>query len=452
MTHKRLSELHPADVADILEQLDPQQRTAVFDHLDKQQAAETFSELEDEYQTDMIDDLSEHDAAGLLAQMEPDDAADILGDLPYDKAEKLLWLMGVSDERRIRSLLGYKDKSAGGIMTPEFVALPETVTVSAAIEHIRALDEDHGSVHYVYTLDASGQLIGAFSLRDLVLAEPETQIGDIAERDLITVTPELDQEEVAELISKYDLLAIPVVDESKKPLGIVTVDDAMDVMEEEHSEDLAIVGAGNLNKEGESQGLGSLLLWLLRKELWFIIWAILAILLAMSGSIGLLLPALLFAPLVLLVTGDIVSYAMTDLLEYGSSDKEPSGKQLLLRNLGASILVAVVIGALGAAFFGAIGQLGNGGFLIGTLGLAENVRVYLLLGFLPALLSIFVIVLLSVLVTVIARHRLEKDKPLSVLPATLVMMALGLIFQFGLTSLFTLSPLIDLVSRFALFQ
>jgi CBS domain-containing protein/sporulation protein YlmC with PRC-barrel domain len=236
VSHKRLHELHPADIADILEQLDPQQRARVFDHLDSKDAAEAVAELEDEFQSDLIDDMSERRASELLAQMEPDDAADILGDLPYEKAEKLLWLMGVSDERRIRSLLGYKENTAGGIMTTQYVSANESQTVQKTIEDVRASSDDYESVHYIYVVKADGSLLGTVSLRKLVLAEGSEELGAIATQEkMITVTPETDEQEVAALISKYDILAIPVIDEeSQRLLGIVTIDDAFEVYEEEH--------------------------------------------------------------------------------------------------------------------------------------------------------------------------------------------------------------------------
>jgi CBS domain-containing protein/sporulation protein YlmC with PRC-barrel domain len=243
VAHKRLHDLHPADVADILEQLEPQQRSKVFEQLDASQAADTIAELEDEYQTDLIDDLNESDASSLLANMDPDDAADIIGDLPYEKAEKLLRLMGVHDSKRIRALLGYKDDTAGGVMTPEFVAVPEDATVRQAVEEIRQASDELETVHYVYTIDDTGRLTGALSMRALVLAEPETPVNEIATHEMIVVHPDDDQEQVADAISKYNLLAIPVVDENEVLLGIVTVDDALEVMEEEHEEDLHHVGA-----------------------------------------------------------------------------------------------------------------------------------------------------------------------------------------------------------------
>lgn len=237
VTHKRLDELHPADVADILEQLDPQQRANVFKHLDDAQATEAISEMEDEYQADFIEDLDEARAAGLLGNMDPDDAADIVRDLPYEKAETLLRLMGVEDATEIRRLLGYKDGTAGGMMTTQYVAVPETYTVGETIEVLRELDEDHPTVHYVYVLDEYDKLVGVLSLRTLVLTDDSTLIEDVAYEDILSVAPDETEEDVAADIFKYDIPAMPVVDEHGILLGIVTVDDAWDAIEEDVSGD-----------------------------------------------------------------------------------------------------------------------------------------------------------------------------------------------------------------------
>jgi len=232
ISHKRLNEIHPADVADILETLEPEQRSRVFKHLDKEAAADTLSELEDEMQADVIEDIEEGHASDLLAEMAPDDAADIIKDLDHNKAERLLRLMGVEDSDMIRSLLGYHDETAGGLMTPEFIAVLETGTVDDAINAIRAEDEDRESLLYLYLVDESGRLTGLVSLRNLLRKQGSTPLADIATRDLITVTPEIDQETVADAVSKYNLLAIPVVDDKGVLLGVVTVDDAMEVMQD----------------------------------------------------------------------------------------------------------------------------------------------------------------------------------------------------------------------------
>ncbi|MCI9495323.1 MAG: CBS domain-containing protein [Adlercreutzia mucosicola] len=237
VTHRRLDELHPADVADILEQLDPQQRASVFEHLDDARATEAISEMEDEYQAEFIDDLPDARAAELIGNMDPDDAADIVRDLPYEKAETLLRLMGVEDAAEIRRLLGYKDGTAGGMMTTQFVAVPRTYTVGDTIEVLRALPEDHPTVHYVYVTDEYGKLLGVNSLRTLVLFNADRLMGDIMYDEIISCLPSEEEEDVAADIFKYDIPAMPVVDEHGTLLGIVTTDDAWDAIEDDVASD-----------------------------------------------------------------------------------------------------------------------------------------------------------------------------------------------------------------------
>ena len=246
VTHKRLDELHPADVADILEQLDPQQRANVFQHLDDAQATEAISEMEDEYQADFIEDLDEARAAGLLGSMDPDDAADIVRDLSYEKAETLLRLLGAEDASEIRRLLGYKDGTAGGMMTTQFVAVESDATVSETIEVLRDLPEDHPTVHYVYVTDEYEKLIGLLSLRTLVLTSGDTVVSEVMHDDVISVTPDETEEDVAADIFKYDIPAMPVVDEHGALLGIVTVDDAWDAIEDDVSGDKAKASVGKV--------------------------------------------------------------------------------------------------------------------------------------------------------------------------------------------------------------
>jgi Mg/Co/Ni transporter MgtE len=237
VTHRRLDELHPADVADILEQLDPKQRASVFAHLDEAQLSEAISEMDDEMQLDFLDDLDEATAAQVIGNMDPDDAADIVRDLTYEKAEKLLRLMGVDDATEIRALLGYKDGTAGGMMTTKFVQVGLTDTVHEVVETLRELPEDFPTVHYVYVADDYGKLKGVASLRTLVLALDDAQMQDIIYTDLITATPDETEDDVVADIFKYDIPAMPVVDEAGRMLGIVTTDDAWDAIEEDVSAD-----------------------------------------------------------------------------------------------------------------------------------------------------------------------------------------------------------------------
>jgi Mg/Co/Ni transporter MgtE len=140
--------------------------------------------------------------------------------------------MGVEDSNMIRSLLGYHDETAGGLMTPEFTSAPQHATVKEAVDAIRAEDEDRESMYYLYLVDEDGKLTGSVSLRELLVHKGKTPLAEFATRDMITLTPDIDQETVADMMSKYNLLAIPVVDDDGILLGVVTVDDAMEVMQD----------------------------------------------------------------------------------------------------------------------------------------------------------------------------------------------------------------------------
>jgi Mg2+ transporter MgtE len=340
VTHKRLHELHPADVADILEKLAPAQRARVFDHLNNEQAADTISELDDELQADVIDDLSERRASALLAEMDPDDAADIVADLPYDKAEALLRLMGVKESSAIRSLLGYKEKTAGGIMTPEVTTVTEDMTVEQVINQLRAESGEHESIYYVYVVEGDKRLAGVISLRDLLLAAPDVTIESIAKRDLFVAHVDDDQEDVAEQMAKYDLLALPVTDETGKLLGIVTVDDALDVLEEESAEDLALATGRPDSRVAE---IGS---WLGGATGWITAWVV-------AGLIGggalayfrswdsTFVVAVLFVPLVMRVSDQIATHSLGLLI-----DPRDEGRKRTLARLGVDLAAGVSLGAI----------------------------------------------------------------------------------------------------------
>ncbi|MRS12606.1 MAG: CBS domain-containing protein [Actinobacteria bacterium] len=377
VTHKRLHELHPADVADVLEQLGPTQRARVFEHLDNAQAAETISELEDELQADLIDDLGDQRASDILEEMDPDDAADIIGDLPYDKAEALLRLMGVKEERAIRSLLGYREKTAGGIMTPEVTTVTETMTVQEVIDYLRTGAAEHESIYYIYVVESGRRLEGVISLRDLVMSDPSTPVAALVEHEVITVGPDDDQELVAETMSKYDLLALPVVDETGKLLGIVTVDDALDVLEEESAEDLAIA-TGSAHEAGR---LASASWLLLRRSWWAVIWAV-VLLGAIGGTaryeewlrkgleagqssdlkiasgLGLLVWAAMLLPIVLRVAEDVSSRAMAELISGSDTDERLSLPRRLARESVLGLAIGAGAAVLAFAFVYVL-QLGN---------------------------------------------------------------------------------------------
>ena len=228
--HAKLALLHPADIADIVEEMTADERIAVFQQLDIETAAEALQEVEPEMQAAIVSDLPEERAADILEEMDPDEAADLLQDLPEERRDELVELMDKEEAHDVEELLTHQEDSAGGIMTTDFVALAKELTAAQAIDELRTKKPDPQLTYYLYVVDGDGKLEGVLSLRDLVVAAPETKVSEIMDPNVLKVDAETPKEEVAALIAKYDLLAMPVVDARKKLLGTVTVDDVVEFM------------------------------------------------------------------------------------------------------------------------------------------------------------------------------------------------------------------------------
>jgi CBS domain-containing protein/sporulation protein YlmC with PRC-barrel domain len=228
--HAKLALLHPADIADVVEEMTADERVAVFQQLDLETAAEALQEVEPEVQAAIVTDLPEERAADILEEMDPDEAADLLQDLPEERREELVELMEKEEAQDVEELLTHSETSAGGIMTTDFVALSGELTAAQAIDELRAKKPDPELTYYLYVVDADGKLEGVLSLRDLVVASPETKVKDLMDPNVLKVDAETPKEEVASLIAKYDLLALPVVDARRRLLGTVTVDDVVELM------------------------------------------------------------------------------------------------------------------------------------------------------------------------------------------------------------------------------
>jgi magnesium transporter len=223
-----VSELHPADIAEIISQVSHKEGATFFKGLDVETAAEALSELQPDVQAAIITGMETEKAADIIEEMPPDEAADVLSDLPTAKAKEILESIEKEEAEDIQELLSHEEDTAGGLMTNEFIAYLTETKVKDAIMKFRRDAEEVETVYYIYVIEANGKLIGAVSLRDLLLAGPDARLTDIMETKLKTVTPDTDEMEVAEIISKYNLLALPVVDTEGFLLGIVAVDDVID--------------------------------------------------------------------------------------------------------------------------------------------------------------------------------------------------------------------------------
>ncbi|KAF0146276.1 MAG: MgtE integral membrane protein [Nitrospirae bacterium] len=225
-----MSELHPADLAAIISQVSHKEGATFIKDLDVETAAEMLSELEPDAQAAIITGMDTEKAADIIEEMPPDEAADVLSDLPAGKAQEILGNLEKEDAEDIQELLGHEEDTAGGIMTNEYIAYSPEMTVKEASERFRVNAREVETVYYIYVLDKDEKLVGVTSLRELLLAEPDSILADIMETNLKTVSPGEDEMVAAGIISKYNLLALPVVDEDGYMHGIVTVDDIIDIL------------------------------------------------------------------------------------------------------------------------------------------------------------------------------------------------------------------------------
>ena len=236
-----LEEAHPTDVAQIIQELPvPQQRT-VFRLLSRERAGVVLHEIDDQTLLELVRALDEVELSGILDRMPADNAAEVVDELSEEQAEKVLDLMKEEQAEEVQELLEYGEKTAGRIMSPEFVAVHEEMSVAQAIDHVRkSASAEH--IFHLYVVDDHDHLVGVVPFRRLITADPATPVRLIRQEDVVSVTPETDQEEVAKMVTRYNLLAIPVVDRNRRLLGTITVDDVIDVIHEEATEDIQRFG------------------------------------------------------------------------------------------------------------------------------------------------------------------------------------------------------------------
>jgi CBS domain-containing protein len=228
----KLARLHPVEIARLAEALSYHHGSEVVESLDDETAAETLEEMPAESQARILSDMDQERAADILEWMSPDEAADVLGDLPEDKAEELLGLMEHDEQADVVELLPYEDDTAGGLMTTEFVTLPRALTVGEALARLREMAETPNMIYYLYVVEKeeSWKLLGVIALRSLILADPSMPLEEVMRTEFQQADPEEPAKEVAQRIAEYNLLALPVIDESGDILGIITVDDAMEIL------------------------------------------------------------------------------------------------------------------------------------------------------------------------------------------------------------------------------
>lgn len=343
--------LHSADAAEVLSGLDMDDGAAVLVRMVPRQAARALLEMEEVLQVEIAARLRAGQLHDLLASMPVDEAVDLLRDVPEEKRLLLLRLFEREEAGELEKLLAYGDRSAGGLMTPDFVAVSPRATAEEVIEKLRAVDPDVETIYYVYVVSDDGVLEGVLSLRELILSPPGRLVEQMMSSDPISVRPDEDQERVAEVISKYDLLAAPVTDAEGGMMGIVTVDDVMDVIGDEVEEDLMkFAGATGLEDErprGLLSDLG-------RRLPWFLVAVVVEVLVA-GGILKLYSPILeksivliFFIPLLVTMGGNVAVQSSTiiaRMLTTGKPIKRQTIKEVS-REVGWGVLVGVVAGGI----------------------------------------------------------------------------------------------------------
>jgi len=226
----RLSKLHPADIADIVEELAPAEREAVFETLDEEVAAETLEELDPKLQVSVLSSLDSDRAADIVEEMDPDAAADVLGDMPPEATEEILTEMQPEERAEVAELMTFEEDTAAGRMTTEYMALRASAKVSDAIDMLRKFEGGVESVSTIYIIGDREKLLGHVSLAKIVLATPETPLMMLSTGHMPTIHPGADEKEVAELFDKYNLLTLPVIDEEGILTGVITADDVINML------------------------------------------------------------------------------------------------------------------------------------------------------------------------------------------------------------------------------
>jgi magnesium transporter len=230
LEYERLSKLHPADIADILEELAPAERGAVFESLDEEVAADALEEIDPKMQVELMRSIDSDKAADIVEEMEPDAAADLLGDLPQETSDEILEEMEPEERQEVAELLTFKENTAAGRMTTEYIAVPPQATVADAILKLRSFTGEPELISTIYLIHPGGKLAGAVPLVSLVLASPETQLSTLSPEHVASCEADVSEKEVAEMFDKYNLLTLPVIDKEGSLAGVVTADDVISML------------------------------------------------------------------------------------------------------------------------------------------------------------------------------------------------------------------------------
>lgn len=350
---QRLQSLHPADIAELIMDLDVHEQQLILSALPDELAGDILAEFDSEDREEILDALDSDSISRYVTSLPADDATDILSELDQEKADEVLHDLPPEDSKEINQLLQYDDDSASGIMDPELVSVPETWRISQVLHALRSVDNDE-PIYYVYVVDHANHLVGTVTLQKLLSVDESRPIGSIMNRHLVTVTPDTDQEDVALLVQKYDLMAIPVVDEDNKLCGRITVDDIIDVIEDETTEDFFRL-AGALRWDEDTRSI-------VRAAYQRLPWLVVALVGSLAGaalqrfygnSLGKEIFTL-FAPFVIVIAamgGNIGIQSCTTIVRgLATGDIEHNVRGAILREMTIGLLVGITCAIISGSF------------------------------------------------------------------------------------------------------
>src|SRR5450756_1019140 len=375
--------LHSADAAEVLFNLDMDEEVEVLVGMEPRSAAHALLEMEEDHQVEVASKLRTGKLHDLLERMPVDEAVDLLGDIPKEQRLTLLRLFGREEAGEFAELLSYSDDSAGGLMTTDYVSVSPGATAEEVIEQLRAVDPEVETIYYVYVVDDNGKLDGVLSLRELITSPPGRKVGEMVSSETIKVRPGDDQENVAEVIAKYDLLAVPVTNDEGSMVGIVTVDDVLEVIGDEAQEDIMRFAGATSRQE---LGVG---LWanIGRRLPWFALAALIEILIA-AGILKLYSPVLekyvvliFFIPLLVTMGGNI-SIQSSAIMGHWLTSGTPFSRGTL-RTVSGEVVWGILVGVFTGAVVAGLSVLLDLGASVGLvvgLSLALTVLAACLVG------------------------------------------------------------------------
>lgn len=346
---RELSKLHPYDIGEFIHSLSEDERREVLTRLNTKLLASFISELHDNTQKDLLSLLTPRQSAEIVRTLQPDEAVDLLKLIPSEKRREILRYLPKKVQKELSLLIPLPSDTAGGLMTTKVLALPMDMTVREAEEYIRKKAEEFETIYYVYVVDEQNRLVGVLSLRDLVLAPENKKLSEIMHSPVISVGIDMDQEEVAKIVADYDLAAIPVVDEQQKLRGVITVDDIVDVIEEEIVEDLGkVAGTG----EKVDQLIDAPVADVIRARLPWLFVALIGdglvgafVLKNFEHLLASVVALSLFVPVIMTMGGNVGLQTSTIFVR-GLATKEIQGKlDYLLRELRIGVGMALIAGS-----------------------------------------------------------------------------------------------------------